>query len=77
MNPRNNTRRKRQITSREAGKVGHRYYVFYRGHRARRAGGNPANPYAPGTADHDAWDAGWKYAEMDETEMPVEGAIKP
>jgi len=86
---RSNARRKRQITSREAGKVGHRYYVFYRSHQARRAldrpggAGNPANshavnPYTPDTADHAAWDAGWKYAEMemDETNMPVEGGTR-
>ena len=56
------------MNSREAGKIGHRYYAFYRGHRARRAG-TTENPYNPDTADHAAWDAGWKYAEMQEAEM--------
>jgi len=62
--PRSNARRKRLMNSREAGKVGHRYYAFYRGHKARRAG-NPENPYNPDTADHAAWDAGWRYAEAE------------
>jgi len=68
--PRSNARRKRLVSAREAGKVGHRYYAFYRGHKARRMGSaaDMKNPYNPDTPSHAAWDAGWKYAEMQEAE---------
>jgi len=44
-------RRKRLIDSREAGKVGRRYYAFYRGFQARRTSA-AGNPFKPGTEDH-------------------------
>jgi hypothetical protein len=58
-------RRKRLIESREAGKVGRRYYAFYRGYQARRTS-QPDNPYKPGTKDHTDWQAGWEYAKQEE-----------
>ena len=64
---RTDARRRRLIEKREAGKVGRRYYAFYRGYQARRTS-RPGNPYKIGTNDHAAWDAGWKYEEMEESD---------
>ena len=58
-------RRRRLIESREAAKVGRRYFAFYRGYRARRAG-LCGNPHKPGTRDHMDWQAGWEFAEPEE-----------
>ena len=62
-------RRKRLIDSRQAGKVGRRYYAFYRGFQARRTS-TPGNPFKPGSEDHKSWQAGWEYAALEEKHGP-------
>lgn len=62
---RGDARRKRLIDAREAGKVGRAYYSFYRGYNARRSGG--ANPFKPGSEDHETWQAGCEFAQEEET----------
>lgn len=65
-------RRKRLIESRQAGKVGRRYYAFYLGFKARRTS-QPGNPYKAGSEDHTSWQAGWEYAdpEQSKTQPPL------
>jgi hypothetical protein len=53
------------IDSRQAAKVGSRYYAFYLGYQARRTS-TPGNPFKAGTADHASWQAGWQYAGAEE-----------
>jgi hypothetical protein len=62
-------RRKRLIDSRQAGKVGRRYYAFYRGFQAQRTSA-PGNPFKLGSEDHKSWQAGWDYAALEEKHEP-------
>jgi hypothetical protein len=62
-------RRKRLIESRQAGKVGRRYYAFYRGYQARRTS-TGGNPYKAASEDHKSWQAGWEYAALETNHEP-------
>ena len=59
-------RRKRLIEKREAGKVGRRYYAFYRGYQARRTS-RPGNPFPSGSEDYTNWQSGWEFAAEEES----------
>ena len=65
-------RRRRLMEKRAAGKVGRRYFAFYRGCHAKRTG-RPGNPYKPGTEEHKNWQGGWQFAESEELDRGPSG----
>lgn len=62
-----NRPRQRIIDAGEARKEGRRYHAFYQGYHARRTS-KPDNPFRPGSPDHESWEAGWKFAELESQE---------
>ena len=62
-----NRAQRRLIEKRLAGREGKRFAAFYRGARDRRAG-REGNPFRAGTDEAHGWEAGWKYADAQQSD---------